>query len=167
MINLTFFPHRVVGLSMNNVVFHKYAGAIAPCQEEEEPMASIKEIEAQTIGTLLPDEDDLFSGVIDELEYIGDAKRGDNAEDFDLFSNVGGLELEVDDMSCAVQNDSDFTGGVPNGLGNSNGSLASAQPHDEHCSRTLFVRNINCNVEDSELRVLFEVCSSLSCLGMS
>ena len=166
MINLNFFPHRVVGLSMNNVLFHKSADAIAPFQEEEEPLASIKEIEAQTIGTLLPDEDDLFSGVIDELEYIADAKRGDNAEDFDLFSNVGGLELEVD-MSCAVQNDSDFTGGVLNGPGNSNGSLASAQPHDEHRSRTLFVRNINCNVKDSELRDLFEVCSSLSCLGMS
>ncbi|GFZ17314.1 MEI2-like protein 5 [Actinidia rufa] len=146
---------RKLGLSVNNVLFHKSADAIAPFQEEEEPSASIKEIEAQTIGTLLPDEDDLFSGVIDELEYIADAKRSDNAEDFDLFSNVGGLELEVD-MSCAVQTDSDFTGGVPNGLGNSNGSLASAQPHDEHRSRTLFVRNINCNVEDSELRVLFE-----------
>ncbi|XP_057480868.1 protein MEI2-like 4 isoform X1 [Actinidia eriantha] len=146
---------RKLGLSMNNVLFHKSADAIAPFQEEEEPLASIKENEAQTIGTLLPDEDDLFSGVIDELEYIADAKRGDNAEDFDLFSNVGGPKLEVD-MSCAVQNDSDFTGGVPNGPGNSNGSIASAQPHDEHRSRTLFVRNINCNVEDSELRVLFE-----------
>ncbi|GFZ03952.1 MEI2-like protein 5 [Actinidia rufa] len=146
---------KKLGLSMNNVVFHKSADTIAPCQEEEEPLASIEEIEAQTIGTLLPDEDDLFSGVIDELEYIADPKRGDNAEDFDLFSNVGGMELEVDDMSCAVQNDSDFTGRVPNGLGNSNGSF-TAQPHGEHPSRTLFVRNINCNVEDSELRVLFE-----------
>jgi hypothetical protein len=37
------------------------------------------------------------------------------------------------------------------------GPLAGEHPYGEHPSRTLFVRNINSNVEDSELRALFEV----------
>lgn len=146
---------RKLGLTKNNVLLHKSADTVASCHEEE-PFGSMKENEAQTIKNLLPDEDDLFSGVIDGLEYIVDAKGGDDAEDFDLFSSVGGMELEVDDVSCAGQNDSDFTGIVPNGQGSSNGSIASTHPYGEHPSRTLFVRNINSNIEDSELRVLFE-----------
>ena len=37
-----------------------------------------------------------------------------------------------------------------------NSSLANQHPFGEHPSRTLFVRNINSNVEDDELRALFE-----------
>ncbi|KAJ0962617.1 hypothetical protein J5N97_027739 [Dioscorea zingiberensis] len=42
--------------------------------------------------------------------------------------------------------------GIPNGVG----TVAGEHPYGEHPSRTLFVRNINSNVEDSELRALFE-----------
>lgn len=38
----------------------------------------------------------------------------------------------------------------------SDGSVVGEHPYGEHPSRTLFVRNINSNVEDSELKVLFE-----------
>ncbi|KAE8720155.1 protein MEI2-like 4-like isoform X2 [Hibiscus syriacus] len=98
---------------------------------EEEPHKSMKEIEAQTIGNLLPDEDDLFSGVIDELGLNTHASKGDELEDFDLFSSGGGMELEGDD----------------------HGSMG---PRNKDLIETLFVRNINSNVEDSELKSLFE-----------
>ena len=45
--------------------------------------------------------------------------------------------------------------GVPNG----GATVAGEHPYGEHPSRTLFVRNINSNVEELELRSLFEVFS--------
>ncbi|XVE63766.1 hypothetical protein DITRI_Ditri07aG0046300 [Diplodiscus trichospermus] len=122
---------------------------------EEEPFKSMEEIEAQTIGNLLPDEDDLFSGVIDELGLNNHASKGDESEDFDLFSTGGGMELEGDDHVSMVPRNSDLVG-VINGQGSSNGSIVGEHPYGEHPSRTLFVRNINSNVEDSELKALFE-----------
>ncbi|XP_039046867.1 protein MEI2-like 1 isoform X2 [Hibiscus syriacus] len=134
-----------------------------PCQHaskaalhyEEEPHKSMKEIEAQTIGNLLPDEDDLFSGVIDELGLNTHASKGDELEDFDLFSSGGGMELEGDDHGSMGPRNSDLIG-VVNGQGGSNGSIVGEHPYGELPSRTLFVRNINSNVEDSELKSLFE-----------
>ncbi|XVE56496.1 hypothetical protein DITRI_Ditri04bG0015000 [Diplodiscus trichospermus] len=122
---------------------------------EEEPFKSMEELEAQTIGNLLPDEDDLFSGVIDELGLNTHASKGDELEDFDLFSSGGGMELDGDDHVSMVPKNSDLVG-VLNGQGCSNGSIVGEHPYGEHPSRTLFVRNINSNVEDSELKALFE-----------
>ncbi|XP_030539442.1 protein MEI2-like 4 [Rhodamnia argentea] len=121
--------------------------------EEEEVLESLEEIEAQTIGNLLPDDDDLLSGVTDGLDFLAQPKAGDDAEDLDLFSSVGGMDLEDDGLS-AGQEKFEFTGGVsPSG---NNASIAGEHPYGEHPSRTLFVRNINSNVEDAELRALFE-----------
>ncbi|GLT37415.1 hypothetical protein SLA2020_117330 [Shorea laevis] len=61
---------------------------------EEEPLESLEEIEVQAIGNLLPDEDDLFSGV---MGLDTPANRADELEDFDLFSSGGGMESEGDD----------------------------------------------------------------------
>lgn len=118
----------------------------------DEPFESLKEIEAQTIGNLLPDDDDLFSGMTDGLACNAYAKNGDDFEDYDLFSSGGGMELEGDDRTCMGQRSSDYIRGLSNGQVGSNGSIVG-----EHPSRTLFVRNINSNVEDSELKALFEV----------
>ncbi|KAM2125413.1 hypothetical protein ACFX1Q_015895 [Malus domestica] len=107
-------------------------------QHEEEPIESLEEIEAQTIGNLLPDENDLFSGMTDEPGYKAYANIGDGFEDFDLFSSGGGLEMEGDDQGAY------------------NSSIAGEHPYGEHPSRTLFVRNINSNIEDLELKALFE-----------
>eukprot|EP00256_Glycine_max_P035420 XP_006581837.1 protein MEI2-like 1 isoform X2 [Glycine max] len=118
---------------------------------EEEPYKSLEEIEAETIGNLLPDEDDLFSGVTDELGFSTGTRMNDDFEDFDLFSSSGGMELEGDEhlisgkrTSCGDED--------PNYFGVSKGKI----PFGEKSSRTLFVRNINSNVEDSELKALFE-----------
>ena len=119
---------------------------------EEEPYKSLEEIEADTIGNLLPDEDDLFAGVIDEVGHNAHARTSDDVDDFDLFSSSGGMELEGDEHLSSgkrivgLDGDSGYFGG-------SKGKLSFG----EQPSRTLFVRNINSNVEDSELKALFEV----------
>ncbi|KAK8540341.1 hypothetical protein V6N13_038894 [Hibiscus sabdariffa] len=134
---------------LGNDLSFQHANKAAP-HDEEEPCKSMKEIEAQTIGNLLPDEDDLFSGVNDELGLNSHASKGDDLEDFDLFSSGGGMELEGDDhVSMGTRNSDLF--GVFHGLEGSNGATVG-----EHPSRTLYVRNINSNVEDSDLKALFE-----------
>jgi hypothetical protein len=150
-----------VRLSSNNAQYGHSVDTVASHYEEEEPFESLEEIEAQTIGNLLPDDDDLLSGLTDGLDYIVQPSGGDDLEELDLFSSVGGMDLG-DDGSSAGQKNSGFPGGVSNGQsGASNGSIAGEHPHGEHPSRTLFVRNINSNVEDSELKTLFEVCFPL------
>ncbi|KAJ0969266.1 hypothetical protein J5N97_022143 [Dioscorea zingiberensis] len=133
--------------------------------EEDEPFESLEELEAQTIGNLLPnDDDDLLSGVIDDLNYLPHHVNSDEVED-DIFCSGGGLELEADDrISC--YRPSEFVGGEKiNGqdVGLSS-RLAGEHPYGEHPSRTLFVRNINSNVEDAELRALFEQYGDISTL---
>ncbi|XP_020208629.1 protein MEI2-like 1 isoform X2 [Cajanus cajan] len=118
---------------------------------EEEPYKSLEEIEADTIGNLLPDEDDLFSGVTDELGCNTHTRTSDDFEDFDLFSSGGGMELEVDEHLVSGKRTSCVEGNLEY-FGVSEGKI----PFGEQSSRTLFVRNINSNVEDSELKALFE-----------
>ncbi|KAF8400076.1 hypothetical protein HHK36_015951 [Tetracentron sinense] len=144
-----------VRLSSNDVLYSLPVDTAAS-RYEEEPFESLEEIEAQTIGSLLPDDDDLLSGMIDEFEYIAQPS-GDDIEDFDLFSNCGGMELEGDDGSCEGQRTFDSAEGISDGQQRElNESIAGEHFYGEHPSRTLFVRNINSNVEDSELRILFE-----------
>lgn len=140
-----------VRLSSNNGPYGHSVDTVASHREEEDLFESLEEIEAQTIGNLLPNEDDLLSGVADVLDYVAQPCNGDDIEDIDLFCSVGGMDLG-DDGSSAGQRNSEYPGGM------SNGSAVGEHPYGEHPSRTLFVRNINSNVEDSELRILFEVC---------
>ncbi|XP_044502056.1 protein MEI2-like 1 isoform X2 [Mangifera indica] len=137
-------------LSVNDAISCQPFNTVVSHHEEGEHFESLEEIEAQTIGNLLPDEDDLFSGVIDDLGHDFHAISGDDLEDFDLFSSGGGMELEGDNQIYAGQKNSDIAG-----QGGSSGS-SGVHPYGELPSRTLFVRNINSNVEDSELKALFE-----------
>ncbi|CAH9076502.1 unnamed protein product [Cuscuta epithymum] len=113
-----------------------------------------------SIKCLLPDdEDELLSGIVDSYDLIGLPNRtSDDLEDYDLFGSGGGLELESDpqeNLTIGVSKLSllsDIAGVPPNGVG----TISGEHPLGEHPSRTLFVRNINSNVEDSELRILFE-----------
>uniref|UniRef100_A0A2N9FC93 RRM domain-containing protein n=1 Tax=Fagus sylvatica TaxID=28930 RepID=A0A2N9FC93_FAGSY len=146
---------RKLGLLGNEVPSHQPANSFAS-HRDEEPIESLEEIEAQTIGNLLPDDDDLFSGMTDELACNSYANNGDDFEDYDLFSSGGGMELEGDNLTHVGQRSSDFIRGLSNGPGGSNGSIVGGHPYGEQPSRTLFVRNINSNVEDSELKALFE-----------
>lgn len=136
---------------VSTVLSHQSTGMVS-LSEEENLFNSLEEIEVQTLGNLLPDEDELFTGVVDDVAYDSYAKNDNDFEDFDLFSSGGGMELEGNNHLCVNQRHCDLNVGIPNSQGSSNGSLASEQP-----SRTLFVRNINSNVEDAELRDLFQV----------
>ncbi|XP_077250961.1 protein MEI2-like 2 [Tasmannia lanceolata] len=126
---------------------------------------AIEDIEPHAIGSMLPDdEDELLAGIMDDFDLSGLPSQVEDLEEYDFFVSGGGLELDFDaqeslGIGLGKVNISDGypgngTGqfGLPNGVG----AVAGEHPYGEHPSRTLFVRNINSNVEDSELRTLFE-----------
>ncbi|KAF8391130.1 hypothetical protein HHK36_023431 [Tetracentron sinense] len=117
------------------------------------------------IGSLLPDdEDDLLAGIMDDFDLSGLPSQLEDLEEYDLFDSGGGMELDFDpqeslSMGMSKVNISDGVTGNGTGhygLPNGGAAVAGEHPYGEHPSRTLFVRNINSNVEDSELRTLFE-----------
>lgn len=147
----------LVQLSSSNDFYSHSVDTVAS-HYEDEPLESLEEIEAQTIGNLLPDDDDdLLAGVIDKIESIVQPSGEDGIEDLDLFSSVGGMDLG-DDTSSGGLCQSEFSGSSNGQLTGANMSVNGEHPYGEHPSRTLFVRNINSNAEDLELQTLFEVC---------
>ncbi|KAK3039073.1 hypothetical protein RJ639_028524 [Escallonia herrerae] len=123
------------------------------------------DVEPNIIGSLLPgDEDELLSGIMDDFDLSGLPTQLEDLED-DLFDSGGGMEMDIELQESILNGVSNMSmsDGVPgNGIGqyglpNGGGTIAGEHPYGEHPSRTLFVRNINSNVEDSELRSLFEV----------
>ncbi|CAI9775245.1 unnamed protein product [Fraxinus pennsylvanica] len=149
------YENGLFSSSLSDLFARKYdapyghsVGGTASHYKEEEPFESLEEIEAQTIANLLPDDEDLFSGVTDGFGCIARPNKGDDVEDLDLFSSVGGLELGEDG---SLQRNSKFPG-----VHSVNLQTKCRFDGGEHPSRTLFVRNINGNIEDSELRTLFE-----------
>ncbi|GER24566.1 MEI2-like protein 5 [Striga asiatica] len=120
----------------------------------EESKKIIVDDENYAVESLLPDEDELLAGMVYKLV--------DDSEEYDLFGSGGGFELETDLQENLVRfgvsnlNLSDGGGArlnFPGGLG----TVAGEHPLGEHPSRTLFVRNINSNVEDEEIKSLFEL----------
>ncbi|PSS02962.1 Protein MEI2-like [Actinidia chinensis var. chinensis] len=125
----------------------------------------LEDVENQAIGNLLPDdEDELLAGIMEGFDISGLSNQVDDLEEYDLFGSGGGLELEADPqeslskfMSKISLSESVVGNGVGHfGFANGVGTVAGEHPYGEHPSRTLFVRNINSNVEDSELKTLFE-----------
>jgi hypothetical protein len=127
------------------------------------------DFDLRQIDDLLPDEDEFFAGITDETEPIGQTNTTEELEEFDVFGNGGGMELDIDPVetiTVSFANSSIVDGARGNGINpfgvpNTVGTVAGEHPFGEHPSRTLFVRNINSNVEDSELRSLFEVLTSV------
>eukprot|EP01103_Thecamoeba_quadrilineata_P014435 TRINITY_DN4310_c0_g2_i1.p1 TRINITY_DN4310_c0_g2~~TRINITY_DN4310_c0_g2_i1.p1 ORF type:complete len:831 (+),score=148.37 TRINITY_DN4310_c0_g2_i1:133-2625(+) len=73
--------------------------------------------------------------------------------DLDEFHRASGVEVEISVSPTGMDSiNGQANGGNPDLLF----SLHGEHPLGEHPSRTLFVRNINSNVEDDELRSLFE-----------
>jgi hypothetical protein len=143
----------IVGFLMTSLVFavrlpRSDKLAFMSANREEEPSESLEEMEAQTIGNLLPDEDDLFAEVVGEGVHKSRANGGDDLDDCDLFSSVGGMELDGDVFSSVSQRD---------GKRGSNVSTVAEHPQGEILSRILFVRNVDSSIEDCELGVLFKV----------
>ncbi|XP_039028881.1 protein MEI2-like 2 isoform X2 [Hibiscus syriacus] len=125
----------------------------------------LEDVETNAIGSLLPsDEDDLLAGVMDDFDLSELPSQLENLEEYDVFGTGGGMELDFEpqeSLSIGLSKMNLSEGVLANGIGhyplpNGVGTVAGEHPYGEHPSRTLFVRNINSNVEDSELRSLFE-----------
>ncbi|XP_010559265.1 PREDICTED: protein MEI2-like 3 [Tarenaya hassleriana] len=122
--------------------------------------------DSHLIGSLLPDEEELFAGIMNDLDLSGVPKSNalEDMEEYDVFGSGGGLELETDTQDSLNKGfprigfpDTTFENSLPQYIfQNGAGTISGEHPYGEHPSRTLFVRNINSNVEDSELRDLFE-----------
>lgn len=131
--------------------------------ETDEAVDPLEDVEPTSIGGLLPDEDELFSGIMDGLDLPGFPNQLEEHEEYDIFGSGGGMELEaLESLNIGMSNISLAEGIFANSIGqfalpNGAGTVGE-HPYGEHPSRTLFVRNINSNVEDSELKSLFEVC---------
>ncbi|GAV65177.1 RRM_1 domain-containing protein/RRM_2 domain-containing protein [Cephalotus follicularis] len=131
---------------------------------ENEGNDPLEDIELNAIGDLLPDDDELLAGIIDDLDLSKLPSQLEDLEEYDFFGSGGGMELEFESqesLSLGMLNMNLSDGVAANGFGNyaisnGTGTVAGEHPYGEHPSRTLFVRNINSNVEDSELKSLFE-----------
>ena len=141
-----------VRLSANNALYGHSVDTVASQYEEEMLFDSLEELEAQTIGNLLPnDDDDLLAGLTDGHEHIIQESAGDDSDELDLFTSVGGMDLGDDDSLSSGQKNSEFLDGACNGqLQLCNASTAGEYPYGERCSRTIFVKSIAGDVEDSE-----------------
>ncbi|XP_074564679.1 protein MEI2-like 2 isoform X2 [Curcuma longa] len=130
-----------------------------------EGTGSIDDINPKVAGVSLPDDEEaLLSGIMNDFDPNGLLNQVDELDDYDLFGSVGGMELDSDpienitvSMAKTTISDGFLSNGInqyslPNGIG----SISGEHPYGEHPSRTLFVRNINSNVEDIELHSLFE-----------
>ncbi|GLT46401.1 hypothetical protein SLA2020_201540 [Shorea laevis] len=94
---------RKLRLSSHNSLYAHSFDTVASHCEEEEPFESLDEIEAQTIGNLLPNDDDLFSGVTGGLEMTIGPNCREESEELDLFSSVGGMDLGDDSSSVKLK----------------------------------------------------------------
>ncbi|XP_058788250.1 protein MEI2-like 2 isoform X2 [Vicia villosa] len=133
--------------------------------KEDEGRDPFDNFEINAIGNMLPDdEDELLAGIMDDFDLSGLPNQLEDLDENDLFVNGGGFEMDFESqesLSFGVSKMSISDGIASNGIGsyaipNGVGTVAGEHPYGEHPSRTLFVRNINSNVEDSELRTLFE-----------
>lgn len=126
----------------------------------------LEDVETNVIGSILPDdEEELLAGITDDFDLSRLPSQLEDLDENDLFGSGGGLEMDFEpqeSLKIGMSKMSITDGVASNGIGhyvlpNGVGPVAGEHPYGEHPSRTLFVRNINSNVEDSELKSLFEV----------
>ncbi|XP_022850003.1 protein MEI2-like 5 isoform X1 [Olea europaea var. sylvestris] len=127
---------------------------------EDESKDPLEDIEPNLIGSFLPgNEDELLAGLMDDFDLTGLPTQLEDLDD-DFFGSGGGIEIEPElheNLGNSVLRLSPPDGNIVHfGFTSSFGAVSGEHPYGEHPSRTLFVRNINSNVEDSELRSLFE-----------
>lgn len=150
--NTVFIFNSAVRLTPKNSVVGQLVEKVDLNQADDEPFEMTKEIETRVIGNLLPDDDDLFSSVLGDVGYNTQGNNQDDIED-DIFSTGGGMELEADGNN----KQSKVNGGVSYSHTMSNDQLNGECTYVQQSSRTLFVGNIDSNIEDSELKFIFEV----------
>ncbi|KAI3817044.1 hypothetical protein L1987_10831 [Smallanthus sonchifolius] len=137
------------------VILHEKYGF--PLENESE------DITTSLTGSMLPgEEDELFTGT-DDFDLGDLPTQLEDLED-DLFESGGGMEMDFDShdgirfglSNLSISDSFPLIGVNRHELPNGGAPVVGEHPYGEHPSRTLFVRNINSNVEDSELRSLFE-----------
>ncbi|GBG61886.1 hypothetical protein CBR_g23837 [Chara braunii] len=134
---------------------HSHLSSSAVEEEPEEPFGLGDDLDAQNIQKFLPDdEEELLANAMDfNLNLSGNGSE--EPDDYDVFPL--GIELGENLNGTAGQaQDGDGSGSRIHTGPSASSSVVGEHPYGEHPSRTLFVRNINSNVEDSELRALFE-----------
>ncbi|KAE8722971.1 Protein MEI2-like 5 [Hibiscus syriacus] len=166
--SLPVIPHGKLNLSDTDNNYQSIVGVpsdLNNLHQDAEDNDPLGDIEAHALGNLLPDdENELLAGIMDDFDLSGLPSSLEDLEEYNIFGSGGGMELETDppesltigmskvSLSDAVAGNGILHYGLPNGVG----TIAGEHPYGEHPSRTLFVRNINSSVEDSELRALFE-----------
>ncbi|XVE83612.1 hypothetical protein DITRI_Ditri16bG0101200 [Diplodiscus trichospermus] len=157
-LNLVHVEHSGRSVDDNSPNLHKL-------ELESEVKDPLEDVETNVIGNLLPDdEDELLAGIMDDFNLNGLPSQLEDLEEYDVFGTGGGMELDfeiqgnlnigISPMNLSNEITANGIGHYP--LPNGVGTVTGEHPYGEHPSRTLFVRNINSNVEDSELRSLFE-----------
>ncbi|XP_044496855.1 protein MEI2-like 5 isoform X2 [Mangifera indica] len=166
--SLPVLPHEKLnlnGVRLGHQSIHDVSSGLRKDHQDVEGGDSIEDNANSVTGGFLPDdEEELLAGIMDDFDLSGLPSSLEDLEDYDLFDSGGGMELENStqeslriSMSKISLSDGVVGNGLPHyGLPNGVGTVAGEHPYGEHPSRTLFVRNINSNVEDSELRALFE-----------
>ncbi|XP_042007429.1 protein MEI2-like 5 [Salvia splendens] len=123
--------------------------------DDEFPSLSKLQLQDEVLEPLPGDEGELsddfdLSWLPTQLEDLDD----------DIFASGGGMEIEPEYLLNGTSRMSPDSIGPSSiaqyGFANSVGSVSSEHPYGEHPSRTLFVRNIDSSVKDSELKSLFE-----------
>ncbi|XP_020218540.1 protein MEI2-like 4 [Cajanus cajan] len=149
---------RKLRFSGNDALYGHSVDTVASHYEEERLFDSLEELEAQIIGNLLPSDEELLSGVTNGLDHIIQDSTGDDMDELDLFSSVGGMDLGDENSSSPGQKNSEILDGASNSqLGLCSTSIAGEQPFSGHPSRALVMRNNISGVEDSELKALYEI----------
>ena len=124
---------------------YSHFGINAEEEDTDEPLD--EEMVRQAIGGILPDD------ILDSMQSLTLTNQNLPEEDIDIFSSGGGFEMDGEIIPTESRKSSNS---YLKNLGADSTSF-NKDTYMEHPSRTLFVRSINSNVEDSELRALFEV----------
>ncbi|KAI4295379.1 hypothetical protein L6164_035430 [Bauhinia variegata] len=166
--SLPVLPHEKLNLNDTENGFQAVddiSSGFQKIHQDIEGNDSLEGLDTHAIGPSLPDdEEELLAGIMDDFDLSGLPGSLEDLEEYDLFGSGGGMELETDpqeSLSVGMSKLSFSDGSIGNGVAhysfpNGVGTVAGEHPYGEHPSRTLFVRNINSNVEDSDLRALFE-----------
>ncbi|KAL1555721.1 protein MEI2-like 5 [Salvia divinorum] len=125
--------------------------------DDEFPSLSKLQLQDEVLGPLPGDEDGLSDDF--DLSWLPTQLEDLDGDD-DFFASGGGMEIEPENLLNGTSRMSPESIGpssvAQHGFANGVGSVSSEHPYGEHPSRTLFARNINSSVEDSELKSLFE-----------
>jgi len=114
--------------SASNASFHESASNVGSQNSHLGSVNCVEEIDAQAIKNLLPDEEELLSGVT-SLGHVTHGGNQDDFEDFDLFSSIGGIELEADERIWAGNRSANFNKSMPNSQWGS--ARVALNPNDE------------------------------------